>query len=367
MMMLMEPIPARLSARIQVPDLTGLALGYNVFRWPGASGESASCFAVVREDRHLSVYDLRDMLDGGDPLARIAAVVPAGRVVAPSPDARYVVVCDQRELRAVNADGTVRWRVEHPCWGCADMVDHGSEPACGGIDGGSAYVNADGTQVWAHIAAEWDDETETAEQWLVLDAADGTVLGSAGLPGASAGSGHLLHPDGCRAVLSVGFGQDGSAAFLGSWDGTTLTLHEADDDGPLRFDTDRVVVDINPGGHLVLTTPHSDEYLAVHQMPDLGCLVQTAAESIPQAPNVTSASWDYAAAFLDSSTLLAVLDTRADDYMRDHWLLDCDRGPIGPIAYPVGSAEDITGLVALGDGTWATIDATGDLCLWARP
>lgn len=328
MMMLMEPIPARLSARVQVPELTGLALGYNVFRWPGASGGSASCLAVVCEDQHLSVYDLRDMLDGGDPVARIAAVVPVGRVVAPSPDARYVVVCDQRELRAVNADGT---------------------------------------QVWAHIAAEWDDETETAEQWLVLDAANGAVLCSTGLTGASAGSGHLLHPDGRRAVLSVGFGQDGSAAFLGSCDGTTLTLHEVDDDGPLRFDADRVAVDIDPDGHLVLTTPHSDEYLAVHQMPDMGCLGQTAAESIPHAPNVTSASWDFAAAFLDSSTLIAVLDTRADDYLRDHWLLDCDRGPIGPIAYPVGSAGDITGLVGLGDGTWATIDATGDLCLWATP
>ena len=347
----MEPIRARLSAQVQVPGLAGLALGYGAFRWP-----EGICLVMAREDQHVSLYDLRGPVDGAGPVARIAATVPAGRVAAPSPDGSYVVVCDQQELRAVDADGTVRWRLEHPCWGCADTIDHGSEPPCGGIDGGSAYVSSDSALVWAHVVAPWDEDAETGERLLVLDAATGTIVGSAGLGVGTAGSGLLLHPDGHQAVLSIGYGQDGAVCYLARWDGAQLTLTEFED-------MDRIAVDIDPGGRLVLTTPHSGADLALYQMSDLACTVRLAAADVAHDQGVTT-GWDYVAGFVDGGTIVAVLDTHGADDVSTHWLLDCERGPIGPVAYPAGAASGMTGLVGLGDGAWATIDAAGLLCLW---
>lgn len=362
----MESISARLLAQATVP-LSGLALGYNVYRWPGEPGP---CLVVMPEDHQVTVYDLRDLLRGAEPMVRIAMKAPDGRLVAPSPDAQFVVVCDQRELRAVNADGTVRWRLEHPCWGCAGAIDHRSEPACRGIDGGSAYVSADGAVVWAHVVSEWDEDDESGEQLLVLDAATGAVLGSAGLGGGTAGSGLLLHPDGRQAVLSVGFGQDGSACLLGRWDGTSLTLTEFED-------TDRIAVDLDPDGGLLLTTPHSDRYLALYQVPETNWSVRLAAADVADhvAANVVadvaadqdvSVGWDYAGAFVDADTFIAVLDTHSPEHLRAHWLLDRASGPLGPVAYPGSSAGEMVGLVGLGEGSWATVDDQGSVRLWRR-
>lgn len=47
------------------------------------------------------------------------------------------------------------------------------------------------------------------EEWLVLDATDGTVLGRADTQTVAAGSGHVSHPDPGQMGLSVGEGRTG--------------------------------------------------------------------------------------------------------------------------------------------------------------
>jgi hypothetical protein len=57
----------------------------------------------------------------------------------------------------------------------------------------------DGRTVSAHVPADvehQDPATESYEEWVVLDIADGRVLGRVPTSTSSAGSHHIPHPDG---------------------------------------------------------------------------------------------------------------------------------------------------------------------------
>ncbi len=59
-------------------------------------------------------------------------------------------------------------------------------------DSGSVVFSADGKLVWAHVRgplAAGGGDPEVIEEWLVLDATDGTVLGQADTQTVAAGSG----------------------------------------------------------------------------------------------------------------------------------------------------------------------------------
>lgn len=352
-------IRPRLLAQTSLPGLTAVGLGYNVFCWPGVN------LLVLKDGPQLCVYDI-DAIVGGrvEPVMRLAVEASDSSdslgVVAPSPGADFVVRCGKRELRALNRDGSVRWTHDHVCWGCADETDHSDRYACGNGYSGSAYVNADGTRVWAHAASLWDDEVEGGEQWLVLDARDGSVVASPTLASsASAGSNHVPLPDGHGMVLGIGYGQDGAAMFFGDFNSELATVTEPED----AF---RIPLGVDPAGTLLMTAPHSDDedVLALHRIPGGQRSVELRSADLPYPSPPEHSWWDFAGGFVDGDTIVTAVH-RSDRDDAEHWLIDTSAGPIGPIGYGPDMQHD--GLVALGDGRWATSDYDDSvLRIWER-
>jgi hypothetical protein len=350
-------IRPRLVARTSLPGLTGIDLGYNLFRWPGVH------LLALKDGPQLRVYDVAGIISGEtEPLMCLDAAEPAWTgIVAPSPGADFVVQCRKRELRAVDRDGAVLWTHPHACWGCADETDHTDRYTCGEGYSGSAYVNADGTRVWAHVASKWDDDAvENGEHWLVLDALDGSLLTAVTLESsATAGSSHILLPDGRGVFLGTGYGQDGSSVFFGVFDEAQATLTEFD--GGFR-----VPLDVDPTGTLLLTAPHpdGDDVIALHRIPGGERSAELRSADVPFATAPEHSWWDYSGGFVDAHTIVgAVHQSGQED--PEHWLVATSGEPIGPILY--GPDVRARSLAALGDGRWATTDYDDHvLRIWER-
>ncbi|MGW5175427.1 hypothetical protein ACWERY_13820 [Streptomyces sp. NPDC004082] len=110
----------------------------------------------------------------------------------------------------------MRWELRHRCWaGCAGHTafdEYGDDRDHRYASSGSAAFSADGKLLWAHVlgplSGEQPDGDRGEEEWLVLDAADGTVLARTRTRTSAAGSVHVPHPDPGQMGLSVGEGQD---------------------------------------------------------------------------------------------------------------------------------------------------------------
>lgn len=354
----------------RVPDMASTADTPAVQRWPHRR------LVVIRRDDELSAYDLDRLLAGDDtPAARFPAPWPrrAGGVDAVSPTLDLAVFSGQHALHAVDRTGALRWSVRHACWGSSCTSLHESYEEYADTDEhrypdqGSCSISADGSTVWAHVRTPLPDDAEPEydEEWLVIDATDGRVLGRASTGTAAAGSHHVPHPDPGQMGISIGEGQDGVPLRWGRWDGAQLTVTSIGDD-------DRSLIDVSPSGKLLLTVAHHQGDLAIHRLPDGTVLHEVAADQLQphrQPPSDTAEEpyWDYLCGFVDEHTVIASADENDEEYGRPrHWLIDASQGDVlGQVEYPMPISESP---MALGDGTWLTCgEDPFQLLLWSLP
>ncbi|MEV6104921.1 hypothetical protein AB0M28_09425 [Streptomyces sp. NPDC051940] len=323
---------------------------------------------LARDGERLAVYDL-DAAFAGDasPRTVIPFPWPGWRFGEHSADpaGRFVALSGQRSVRVVDGDGATRWEFRHPCWDA--QVGHDCDPGgvCGGHESGSCRVSDDGRFVWAHVPAPAGlHEGGAFEEWVVLDAADGTLLARTPVQSAAQGSSHLSHPDGLRMGLSIGEGQDGSLLYWARWDGEQLTVRDLNDG-------DLILLDTHPAHDGFLTLTHDQDEIALHDA--LGERLATGpAESLPADGCDIEPFWDYYAGFVDAETVIASTveyDENHDEYEEEHeeheehedhgehgrprhWLLDARTLRLrARVRYPRRISDSAT---ALGDGTWLT-------------
>ncbi|MFE4588802.1 hypothetical protein [Streptomyces laurentii] len=363
--------PARLVATLTAPlPFTGADDTPWLTPWPAAR------LLVQRGETELIVRQVAAPATAGP--IRFPAPWPRryGDAVV-SPDAILAVFSGPHGLRAVDRAGAVRWELGHGCW--ADCPEGGAVTSYADdhvhryASRGSVCFSADGTLVWAHVrgplAGDEPVQGPGEEEWLVLNAADGTLLARAGTGTAAEGSFHVPHPDPARMGLTIGEGQDGSPLRWGHFDGRTLTVDRLGDD-------DLVLLAASPGGGHLLTVTHDQDTLAVRRLADgVVTAVLDASGIPPRAPGAgveegeedqDPAYFDYAGGFVDEDT--AVFGSvESDDEHGDlrHWLVDTARmARAERIGYPFPVEVPPT---ALGDGTWYTTSRAGNaLHIWSR-
>jgi hypothetical protein len=251
-----------------------------------------------------------------------------------TPDLGFVAVSEREKVLLVDRRGRAVWHHDHIPWGS------------GSSESGSCWVSPDGAHVWATVPR--DDEPD---EWIVLDASNGQVLGAAPLECEAAGSDPIPHPDGRHIGLSVGEGQDGAEVYWGRWEGGRPVVARLKS-------RSRVLVDVRPSGAQYLTTPHSssdDGSVQVHEFPS----GRVPARLLPDVLRPEDDRFDYEAGYLtDDLVLVSTIANNAD------LLLTADKlEPIGRVEYPDGNAKD--NVAPSGRGTWLTIDpVTGRHELW---
>ncbi|NGO78158.1 hypothetical protein G6045_21175 [Streptomyces sp. YC504] len=313
------PIPARLVAEVPTPFAPGTADAPFVLHSGGRRR------VVQRGDARLAVLDVEsgDIRSFPTPWPRTFGTVTL------SPNGDLAVFSGLHAVRAVDASGATRWEVRHGCWSAREctlvhdsFAEYANDEGHDYADSGSAAFRADGKLVWAHVrqAQAWADE-----EWLVLDALDGTVLGRAGTGTVGSGSFSSPHPHGPYMGLSVGEGDEDSPALWGHWDGTRLTFERID--GVL-------IQDVSPSGHDFLCTDPGQWALYLHAAAD-GAETNRldAVDAVPPAPGEDTVEWDYEGAYPYEDG--AVVGTEGDCETPRHWLVDPRTMSLrGRIAYP---------------------------------
>ncbi|MFJ5924524.1 hypothetical protein ACIQF6_18190 [Kitasatospora sp. NPDC092948] len=323
----------------------------------GFEGRAGSRRALLRDGARLAVFDL-DAVFGGRPEPSATFPLPwpgwTGGVHSVSPDGSFAVFSGQRAVRAVNGDGTTRWEYRHPCWGPELGHPHSGDEqeVCRGSEHGSCWVSDDGRVVWAHLPGTSDAE-DFAEEWVVLDAADGRLLARQVLDCVAAGSHHQSHPGTGHVGLCVGMGQDGIGLYWARWDGEQLRDVRLEEEG------DRILADVHPEHSAYLTVQHDGWDVQLHAVD--GTLLAEGAP--PDGPDGLPA-WDWQCGFVDPGTVLvSTLDCADEDGA--HWLLDAATlVPRQRVAYPDGRTPGYA--CPLGDGSWLTFDdRSGLLHRWS--
>ncbi|MGA5822935.1 hypothetical protein ACPC54_34370 [Kitasatospora sp. NPDC094028] len=323
---------------------------------------------VQQSDSELIAYDLDELTSGtGEPtVTRFPAPWPrrfGTATVAPQRD--LAVFLGRHALRAVDATGTVRWEIGHGCWErrCralhTSFDDYARSHDHRYPDSGSATFSADGSVVWAHIRKQFatdEGPQEPTDEWLVLDAADGRVLGRADTQTTAYSSRHMPPPTPDRMGMDVNEGEEAQPILWGHWNGTELAVDRL---GP----GDRILLALSPSGDRMLTVGHEQDTLALHRVTDGSVVAEVAAETVaPSYDDPEDVWWDYDGGFLDAQTVV-IGTTDSDVGTELHWLVDTARMRVtARIDYPFpisGSPK------ALGDGTWYTVSEAGDaLHLW---
>ncbi|MGW1680017.1 hypothetical protein [Saccharopolyspora sp. NPDC002376] len=349
------PYTARLVAAVRVPLDPSCADAPQLLHGPDRS------LLVQRADDEVTVIDLGDLdaLGAEGPSFRFPApwLRAFGQVtIAPSGD--LAVFAGVHSVRAVDRGGDVRWELVHGCWATATctlteapFTAYADDSHHRHADHGSAAFSPDGKLVWAHIR-NWA-EGRPQEEWLVLNAADGAVLGRT--PTMTAGSGfHFPHPNPAHMGLTVGEGHEDSPSLWGRWDGSELTA--------VRIEGE-MLQSVSPSGQFFLGTDPGQWALYLHEATEGRELRRlNARDAVPPAPGDDMARWDYEGAYPYENG--AVVGTEGHAENPRHWLVDPrDLAVRGMIAYPgpvVGSPR------SAGPGRWYTLteDATA-LHVWS--
>ncbi|WP_338694775.1 hypothetical protein V2W30_07880 [Streptomyces sp. Q6] len=353
-----EQHTARLVAAVPVPLGPTRADALHLLTWPGHR------LLVQHEDERLAVRDLGDLdgPEGAGPEIRFRTPWPrrTGQATV-SPTGDIAVFSGVHDVRAVDRAGAVLWQLPHGCWATPDCAwtdapysAYADDARHGTPDRGSAAFSADGKLVWAHVRQYTDGRPD--EQWLVLDAADGQVLGRAHTMTVGSASEHLPHPDPAYMGLTVGEGHEDSPALWGHWDGTALTVERIEGE---------LLQSVAPSGRYVLGTDPGQWALYLHEATD-GSEVRrlNARDAVPPAPEEAMARWDYAGAYPYEDGV--VVGTEEHAAAPRHWLVDPrDLSVRGQIAYP----SPVTGSPRpAGPGQWYTLTADhGTLHLWTLP
>ncbi|SFO35588.1 hypothetical protein SAMN04489713_105216 [Actinomadura madurae] len=216
---------------------------------------------MQRGDTELAVRDL----EGAGAEARFPAPWPRRYgSVAVSPAGDVAVFAGVHALRAVDSTGAVLWEIRHGCWSAAvcttahaSFSEYADDYHHGHADSGSAAFSSDGKVLWAHVRGHMGHDTE--EEWLILDAADGSLLARVATMTVGSGSFHFPHPDPAYMGLSIAEGEESSPVLWGRWDGTQLTVQ--------RF-VEEVFLAVSPSGEHFLTTDTGQWALYLHQAED---------------------------------------------------------------------------------------------------
>ncbi|MFC5637216.1 hypothetical protein [Streptomyces bullii] len=337
----------------------------------------ATRLLIQRGDTELVVQELKPSAAAST--VRFPAPWPRrfGRC-AVSPAGDLAVFTGPHALQAVDQAGNVQWELRHRCWGgCAGheaFTEYADERDHRYASSGSAGFSADGTLVWAHIrgplAHEQPDRGRGTEEWLVINAGDGTVLARARTHTAAAGSFHVPHPDPNQMGLTIGEGQEGSPLRWGRWDGDTLAVDSFGGEN-------RVLLAVSPTGDRLLTVTHDQDTVALHRVSDGAVEAELSAVAVPRHPSVesepsgtfeddeTQAFFDYGGGFLNEDTVVVgTVESDEEFGTGRHWLVDTARMRLTDrLTYPF----EVSGLPqALGDGTWYTVsDTENALHVWA--
>jgi hypothetical protein len=325
---------------------------------------------VQRGDAEVAVLDLDDV---NAPATRIPAPWPgAYGTVTVSPAGDLAVFSGVHALRAVDPTGAVRWEVRHGCWSEAvcetahlSFEEYADDWHHAYASKASAAFSSDGKLVWAHIRRGPDGDLD--EEWAVLDAGDGTVLGSA-LTDTVGSSFHTPHPDPARMGLTVGEGDEESPALWGHWDGRTLTFRRLDE---------TVLLAASPDGRHVLSTDPGQWSLRLLAAEDGGEVRRLAGidagadsgagarvDAVPPAPGEDQVWWGYEAAFPHDDVAVVGSEVHGEAAAPRHWLLDPAAMAVrGPVAYPFPVHGSPLGA---GPGQWCTVsDDRSAVHFWA--
>lgn len=250
---------------------------------------------------------------------------------AVAPDLTFVAASGPDRVSVLDMTGRQVWSHPHADWEFEES--------------GSCVVTTDARGVWAIV------RTEVADDCVLFNAADGKVLRTAPLPAPTVGSELLPHPDGIHVGIASGHGDDTYRIFLVASDGAG----PADELPP---GGSRVLIDIQPGSGLMLTTPYGAGPLALLRSPDGG--VVAARQPQPLFPE-DDELFDFYAGFLGPDRVIA-----ASSAQRHVVFSVPDLRPIAEVEYPDDAERGW--LVVRHDGTWITADPDSGLVrLWQAP
>ncbi|HSA52179.1 MAG TPA: hypothetical protein VLH10_18985, partial [Yinghuangia sp.] len=303
--------------RPQLVAQTSLPPLWSFDRVPGAS-----VWLAHTQDGELLVLD--------DALAVLRKVaLPAewkgGHAVAP--DLSFVAASGPDRVCALDMTGRQIWSRPHADWEFEES--------------GSCVATTDARGVWAVV------RTEEADTCVLFDAQDGTVLRTAPLPAQTVGSELLPHPDGVHVGVAAGHGDEAYRVFLVA----------SGDTGPARElpGEARILIDIQPGSGLMLTTPYGAGPLALLRSPDGGIVAARRHDALFADDDEV---FDFYAGFLGPDRVLA-----ASSAQRHIVFSVPDLRPITEVEYPDDASR--AWLVVRYDGTWVTADPdTGSVRLW---
>ncbi|WP_026413491.1 hypothetical protein [Actinomadura oligospora] len=345
---------ARLVATVDAPlDLVAADVP-QVVRWADRR------LLVQRGDAELAVLDF----DKAGTVVRFPA--PWSRrygTVAVSPGGDVAVFAGVHALRAVDSQGTLLWERRHGCWSavvCAEehlsFSEYADDEDHARADSGSAAFSADGGLVWAHVRRQVEDDVQ--EEWLVLDAGNGQVLGRASTGTVGSASFQLPHPDSSRMGMSVAQGEETSPVLWGHWDGAELSV---------RSSVDEVLLDVGPSGERFLITDTGQWGLYLNGLPDGGELRRLNHDTAPSElfyEGDERVWWDFEGAMPDDG--LAIVGTEHPTDLPRHWLVGLDTMTVrGRVRYP----RPVSGSPRpAGKEAWWTLSADRTAVhLWSLP
>jgi hypothetical protein len=278
-----------------------------------------------------------------------------------SPELTKVAVSGRDRISVVDDRGAVLWSVSHTPWG----TGYSYAGACG--------FSPDGRQVWATVPDTelgtevedglWDDDLDADEpsaaggwgraqswgdQWWVLDAATGTILGRGWLGAEATASTVLAHPDGVHMGLDLGEGQDGSRIYWGSRPHGRLLA-------ATTGDTTRALADIHPGGKTYLTTARDSDGLMLHDFASHAMLAHR-----PDAELLGPGECMAIGAYLDDTQILVETIDKDWRTVRLLVLTADDLEILGDVRYPAPAGPSTS---SGRDGTWVTRE-DGALSRW---
>ncbi|MFJ6381129.1 hypothetical protein ACIQI7_14155 [Kitasatospora sp. NPDC092039] len=264
--------------------------------------------------------------------------------VAPDLTRAYYTTLDAAVC--VTPDGTQLWRSRFEP---AASHAHGHRPDC--------QLSPDGQVLWIYRPDDMAGRGRP-DQWIAVDATDGTTLAHADLDTAGHGGVHLAHPASGRILLNVGEGQDATTVYHGSLTDGRIDL--------VRYPwDDRCLIDVSPDGHHFLTVDHAQHDLTVHTFPDGEARFTLSAADFGHDPDTTCLEWS--GGYLDTDTILATLageDENEEDWFR-HYRVHARTGHIhGPVDTHAAHPYDVR---PLGDGSWLTAGPTGHPLRWTHP
>ncbi|MYT18171.1 hypothetical protein YWIDRAFT_07844 [Streptomyces sp. SceaMP-e96] len=329
---------------------------------PGAVAAVTGGRVAVDTGDRVEVYEQRAFLAGARSVLYGLPLPPQAKATL-APDGGFIVA-EGAAVRAVNADGSTRWRLPHDPW-------HGGNRAPRAP--GFPAVSPDGKLVSVLTPTLVEDDSRAVlvydephcsygrDTLLILDAASGAIRARRPVASVASGLTQHWHPDGATLVVSCW------TAWY-SW--STWWLDPHTDDAAVRGGTTmREVRGSLPASAQVLTIRRAEsiacqddrDELALHDATTGDQVALFDLEELAADPDSDEFDDTYV---LDSEHVLVTgkvyLQGRPPEIR--HWLFAAATlQPLGRLQYPASVSRDVT---PLGDGTWLTRDG-GQLRHWA--